>query len=69
MGCQGNFHAALAQLRGEGRKGEAQVRAALQLLEEPRGRSVTHTCLQSAWVLAAIVLHAFEYVLPLGSGT
>ncbi|CAK9048999.1 unnamed protein product [Durusdinium trenchii] len=70
MGCDNNFHAALAQLRCSstfevGAKARAQMRAALQMLERAReGRSVTRGALGSAWVVAAVMLHAFEYILP-----
>ncbi|CAL1158403.1 unnamed protein product [Cladocopium goreaui] len=69
MTCENNFHAALAQLRQSptevGAKVRAQMRAALQMLERAReGRSVTRGALGSAWVVAAVMLHAFEYILP-----
>jgi hypothetical protein len=36
-------------------------------LERAReGRSVTRGALGSAWVVAAVMLHAFEYILRLG---
>ncbi|CAJ1331344.1 unnamed protein product [Effrenium voratum] len=71
IACDNNFHAALAQLRCSpstsqvGAKARAQMRAALQMLERARARrSVTRGALGSAWVVAAIMLHAFEYILP-----
>ena len=40
----------------------------LRRLERAReGRSVTRGALGSAWVVAAVMLHAFEYILRLGS--
>ncbi|CAE7227532.1 prpf39 [Symbiodinium sp. CCMP2592] len=69
VACDNNFHAALDQLRSVpgaeevGAKARAQMRAALQMLERARaGRSVTRGALGSAWVVAAILLHAFEYM-------
>eukprot|EP00930_Biecheleria_cincta_P030261 TRINITY_DN20961_c0_g1_i1.p1 TRINITY_DN20961_c0_g1~~TRINITY_DN20961_c0_g1_i1.p1 ORF type:complete len:208 (+),score=32.97 TRINITY_DN20961_c0_g1_i1:49-624(+) len=78
MHCDGNFHAALAKLRtsqGAEEAGSAyklatssspqQLRAALQMLDQARlGRSVTQGALGSAWIVAALLLHAFEYILP-----
>mmetsp|Transcript_163 Transcript_163/g.381 ORF Transcript_163/g.381 Transcript_163/m.381 type:complete len:184 (+) Transcript_163:54-605(+) len=68
VACDNNFHAALDQLRNVGAeevgaKARAQMRAAMQMLERARaGRSVTRGALGSAWVVAAILLHAFEYM-------
>mmetsp|Transcript_76934 Transcript_76934/g.152328 ORF Transcript_76934/g.152328 Transcript_76934/m.152328 type:complete len:221 (+) Transcript_76934:103-765(+) len=71
VACDNDFHAALAQLRSNanadetGAKARAQMRAALQMLEEARaGRSVARGALGSAWIAAALLLHAFELVMP-----
>lgn len=66
-----NFHAALASLReraltdGTGIKARAQMRAALQLLNEARTEhSLARGALGGVWIAAAMVLHAFEVVVP-----
>ena len=41
------------------------MRAALQLLEQARiGRSVARGALGGAWIAAALLLHAFELLVP-----
>merc|ERR1712118_369775 len=69
VACQGDFRAALAKLRegcaGGSAKARAQMRAALQMLEEARShRSVARGALGGAWLGAALLLNAFELIVP-----
>mmetsp|Transcript_67940 Transcript_67940/g.107752 ORF Transcript_67940/g.107752 Transcript_67940/m.107752 type:complete len:196 (-) Transcript_67940:2-589(-) len=69
VSCQGDFHAALAKLRetcaSGSAKARAQMRAALQMLEEARiERSVAWGAIGGAWIAAALLLHAFELIVP-----
>merc|ERR1712070_1158371 len=69
VACQGDFQAALAKLReggaGGSAKARAQMRAALQILEEARShRSVARGALGGAWIGAALLLNAFEFIVP-----